>query len=99
MNTTPSLSDLFGLNLVEVYASWCPHCKKMIPVVNRVRNEGRTANFDVMRYDVDKNKWLEHDYNIEAVPTYFIYKDGKELDRFTGEKTEQELLDRIKKHI
>ena len=30
------LKDDKGVVLVEFYASWCPHCKRMMPVVEDV---------------------------------------------------------------
>ncbi len=38
--------------LVEFYASWCPHCQRMMPVVAQVKEllDGRAP---VYQYDID----------------------------------------------
>ena len=39
--------------LVEFYASWCPHCQRMMPVVEAVREKLRNSA-KVVQIDIDK---------------------------------------------
>lgn len=43
--------------LVEFYASWCPHCQKMMPVVDQLKQllEGSAK---VYQFDIDENNEL-----------------------------------------
>jgi thiol-disulfide isomerase/thioredoxin len=61
-------------------ASWCPPCHKMEPVLNKLENRG----YKVRRIDVDINKELAEKYNINALPTFIIMKNGKEVSRKMG---------------
>ena len=81
--------------LVEFYASWCPHCQRMMPVVADIkqRMEGKVK---VYQYDVDKYEALSDENNIESYPTFIIYKDGVEVWRNAGEMAEAELIDAIR---
>ena len=48
----------------------------------------------VIDIDHDENDLMEK-YHIQAVPTTVFEVDGKEINRFTGPKTKQEVLDRL----
>lgn len=80
--------------LVEFYASWCPHCNRMKPIVAEVKAlmEGKA---DVYQYDVDANEQLAATNNVKSIPTFIAYKDGVEAWRFSGELTRNELVKRL----
>jgi thioredoxin-like negative regulator of GroEL len=52
----------------------------MEPVLNKLENRG----YKVRRIDVDINKELAEKYNINALPTFIIMKNGKEVSRKMG---------------
>ena len=81
--------------LVEFYASWCPHCQRMMPIVADVkkRMEGKV---EVFQYDVDKYPTLTDENNVESYPTFIIYRDGREVWRNAGEMPEADLIDAIR---
>jgi len=87
INSTPVV-------LVEFYASWCPHCQQMQPVVDGLERkfDGRIA---VVGYDVDTCEPLDEQNRVESVPTFIIYRGGREVWRATGELSESELLNRL----
>ena len=76
--------------VVEFFATWCGHCKKMAPIIDELANEfnGKVAIF---KADVDVATKKTDAYNIMATPTIFLFKDGKSVQQFTGEK-EKEIL-------
>lgn len=83
------------LVLMEFYASWCPHCQRMKPIIESVKRkmDGRVA---IYRYDVDRNPALTDAEDVEVYPTYILYKHGKEVCRNSGEMPEEELLKAIR---
>lgn len=91
INSTP-------VTLVEFFASWCPHCQRMMPLVAQVKKtlEGKV---DVYQFDVDKNPELTDAENVESYPTFIIYKNGKEVWRQAGEMPEQELLGKVESYL
>ncbi len=87
-----ALKEEKGVVLVEFYATWCPHCQKMMPVVADVKAlfEGRAA---VYQFDIDLNNEFANALNVKSIPTFIIFKDGQEVWRTAGE-TEANVLAR-----
>lgn len=81
--------------LVEFFATWCPHCQKMMPVVADIKTK-LADNLKVLQFDIDKNKELSDKENIQYLPTFILYDNGKEVMRQTGEMSEEELLQKIR---
>ncbi|MBP3590658.1 MAG: thioredoxin family protein [Muribaculaceae bacterium] len=82
--------------LVEFYASWCPHCQRMMPVVAEVK-ELLGGMAGVYQFDIDKNQQAAQEAGVESVPTFIIYRNGKELWRHTGEIDGQVLLETVQR--
>ncbi len=61
--------------LVDFYAQWCAPCKAMSPMVEAVGKEVQ-GKARVLKIDVDKNQALASKYQIRAVPTFMIFKNG-----------------------
>lgn len=70
-----------GLVLIDFGAVWCPPCKKMEPVIAEVKKKGGVT---VQYVDGGANAELMNQYNIEAMPTFILYKNGKEVWRKQG---------------
>ena len=80
--------------LVEFYATWCPHCMRMMPVVDQIKEllEGKV---DVYQLDIELNKELADVEKITSTPTFIIYRDGTPVWRESGEMDGQVLLAKI----
>ncbi len=87
-----------GVMLVEFYATWCPHCQKMMPIVEQIKEllEGKV---DVVQLDVDKNEEASDEVGVQGIPLFIIYKDGKEVWRQSGEMDGQVLLNQIQSYL
>lgn len=84
--------------LVEFFATWCPHCQKMMPVVEQVKMllAGRA---DVYQLDIDQNQQTADDAGAKSVPTFILYRDGKEVWRQSGEIDGEVLLGKVESFI
>ncbi|MEL6497014.1 MAG: thioredoxin [Planctomycetota bacterium] len=69
--------------VAEFWASWCMPCRMVEPVVRQLAGEfeGRVI---VAQIDTDQNRDLAHRFEISAVPTIVIFKDGEPVSRFVG---------------
>ncbi len=81
--------------LVEFYATWCPHCQRMMPVVEQVK-DALKGEADVYQFDIDKNSELADSMKVTSIPTFIVYHDGEEVWRQSGETTAEILLDKVK---
>lgn len=80
--------------LVEFYATWCPHCQAMAPVVKEV-SEILGDSAAVLQLDVDKNKEAADAEEVEATPTFILYKEGRQVWRHEGEIDGNALLQKV----
>ena len=78
------LMEDHGTILVEFYATWCPHCRRMMPIVDDVKAllDGRA---NVYQFDIDKYGDLAEKLGVSSVPTFIVYRDGEEQWRTSGE--------------
>lgn len=82
------------LLLVEFYATWCPHCQKMMPVVEQVK-ELLAGTAEVVQLDIDKNQEAANANDVQSVPTFIVYKNGVEKWRHSGEIDGNDLLAKV----
>ncbi|MBD5322649.1 MAG: thioredoxin family protein [Bacteroides sp.] len=80
--------------LVEFYADWCPHCQRMMPVIDQIK-ELLDGSVDIYQLNIDLNEKLADIEHISSTPTFIIYSDGKQVWRESGEMDGQALLDKI----
>ena len=84
--------------MVEFFASWCPHCQRMMPVVSQIK-ELLADTVKIYQFDIDENSELASAERADSVPTFIIYKDGKEMWRESGEIDGQVLLSKIQSYL
>lgn len=69
--------------LVDFYAEWCGPCRIMKPrLLDLAERMGEKAK--IVEIDIDREKELAEQYRIQSVPTFIIFKNGKQLWRQTG---------------
>ena len=81
--------------LVDFGAEWCPPCIKMEPVLTEIKNDP-TLKFDFIKIDAGVHTDLMKNMNIEAIPVFIVYKNGKEIWRKQGLVSKEELKSQLK---
>lgn len=80
--------------LIEFYAEWCGPCQTMGPIMEEI--QGMVGeDVSIAQIDIDKNETEAKAQNIEMVPTFIIYKNGKEVWRYSGLMTRNELMEKL----
>jgi thioredoxin len=69
--------------LVDFYADWCGPCQMMAPILEQV-NAQLKPKLRVVKIDTDKYPQLASQYQIHALPTLVLFKEGKPVDRIEG---------------
>jgi thioredoxin len=82
--------------LLDVWAPWCLPCRGMGPVLEEVASTlaGRVR---VARLDVDKNPEAAARLRVQGVPTFVVFKEGREIARMIGARGKDDLLGRLGK--
>ena len=70
--------------LVDFYADWCGPCNAMAPIVEELATE-LNEKAKVGKINVDENSDIAVEYNVMSIPTFIIFKNGKEEKRFVEE--------------
>lgn len=71
------------LVLVDVGAEWCPPCKKMEPLIKQLQTE-LSGKFELLKVDGGVDIDVMKTIKASVLPTFIIYKDGKEIWRNEG---------------
>jgi len=77
--------------LVEFYAPWCGHCKKLTPIYEELGDKMAAENVEIVKMDATAND-VPPQFNVRGFPTLFwlpkgsktpqSYEGGRELDDF-----------------
>jgi len=81
------INDIQNVNLLIVcdfYAIWCGPCLKIAPILYKWALNDYRTNVIFMKIDVDKNSDLANQFLIRVLPTFVLFKQGKEVYRLTG---------------
>lgn len=84
--------------LVEFYASWCPHCQRMMPVMDQVK-ELLDGEVPVFQLDIDENQEAADSAKVRSIPSFLVYKNGSEAWRHTGEIDGNDLLAKVQSYL
>ncbi len=76
-----------GTWLVDFSAKWCGPCRMLEPVLESV-----SKKHNVLQIDVDEAQELAVKFGIMSIPTLIVFKDGKEVSKSLGYKSEEEIL-------
>lgn len=77
---------------VEFWASWCPPCKMMEPMIHALESE-YDGSISFVSINIDRNPDIAEKYNVKGVPTFVIFNKGMILsERLVGAQTRKKLV-------
>ena len=77
--------------LVDFWATWCGPCHMLSPLVEELAQSH--PEIDFAKVDVDRAPELAQRYQISAIPTLLLFRDGVVADRSVGVRSMRELED------
>ena len=82
-----------GPVVIDFWATWCPPCRVMSPILEELSEELGHVKF--LSIDVDAEPGLTDKYNVKAMPTFLIIKDGEVAARFMGAQPKAQIKEKI----
>ena len=83
--------------LVDFWASWCPPCKMVEPVMKELAAE-YDGQLKVGKLHVDQNPRMRDRYHVIGVPTFAVFQDGQVTVQRTGAQSKgqlQQMLEQV----
>ncbi|KAL4351362.1 hypothetical protein GQ457_06G041780 [Hibiscus cannabinus] len=90
-----SVKETPKLMVIDFSASWCGPCKFMEPALNDMA--ARFTDVEFVKLDVDELPDVAQEFGVQAMPTFVLLKNGKEVDRVVGAQ-KNELEKKVDKH-
>ena len=60
--------------LVDFYADWCPPCRMMSPIIDRLSDDPDLQKITFVKVIVDENSMLADQFGIQGIPTFILFK-------------------------
>lgn len=79
-----------GYVLVDFWATWCPPCRKLGPILEELSNDF-DGKIKFTKLDVDQAKDIAAMYNIRSLPTLILFKDAKPVEAWSGYREKEDL--------
>jgi len=79
-----------GITLVDIGAEWCAPCRTMEPVLQSLQKD-MAGKFKLVKIDAGIHTDLMKQLQASEIPTFIVYKNGKEVWRKTGVTDQEEL--------
>ena len=68
--------------LVDFWAPWCGPCRVVAPVLEEIA--GERDNLRIVKLNIDENQQTAANYQILAITTMLLFRDGQEAKRIQG---------------
>jgi thioredoxin 2 len=69
--------------VVDLWATWCGPCRMVSPALEQLATE-RAGQLKLVKVDVDNAPGLSQRFDVKAVPTLLVLRDGEVLARQAG---------------
>jgi thioredoxin 1 len=86
-------SEVIDSNLpvvVDFYADWCPPCRILGPILDRLSEEF-AGRLKFVKVNSDQESALANSYEVTGLPTLVFIENGEVVGQFAGLPPEKEL--------
>jgi thioredoxin 1 len=69
--------------VVDFWAEWCGPCRQIAPALDEIAKEF-SGKVKIVKLNIDENPRTPETYNVRAIPTLIMFKDGEVADTLRG---------------
>ncbi len=80
--------------VVDFWAPWCGPCKAIAPILEELAEE-MGDSVQICKLNVDQANDIAGKYNIRAIPTLLIFRNGEVADQIVGLASKDDLKAKI----
>ncbi|RAL26778.1 thioredoxin [Thermoflavimicrobium daqui] len=87
-----------GAVLVDFWATWCPPCRMLAPVLEEVDQE-IGDQVKITKLNVDESPETAGRFGVMSIPTLILFKDGKMVSKSMGFQPKEALVQWINESL
>jgi thioredoxin 1 len=76
--------------LVDFWAPWCGPCRVVAPALEEINTE--RDDLRVVKLNIDDNMQTAAQYQVLAIPTMILFRNGQEAARVQGAKPKRSIV-------
>jgi thioredoxin 1 len=90
-NFQNEVMEAAGPVLVDFWAEWCPPCKMLSPIVDRVA-EKLEGQLKIVKCNVDESPEIASRFGVRGIPKLIFFTHGQVIEQATGLMSESQLM-------
>ena len=87
-----------GLVAVDFWATWCGPCRRIEPILEELAGEYK-GRVKIAKLDVDQHPDTAEEYQVQSLPTIWLFKDGKAVDMKLGALSKKDYAAWFEEHL
>lgn len=80
--------------LVDFWAPWCAPCRAIAPTLEEIA-DAYAGRIKVAKMNVDEHTRVASQYQIHAIPTLLLFKNGQVVQQFVGAVAKSRIVQAI----
>ncbi|MCG7844931.1 MAG: thioredoxin [Methanomassiliicoccales archaeon] len=86
------------LIIIDCWAPWCGPCRMLAPIVEQLAEEFQ-GKIKFGKINTDENESTPMKFNITAIPTMLVFKNGVQADRIVGAGNKDFMRQKFSKYL